>query len=43
MIFLGVSLGTATVLQCEVYVDMLNGFLLWVAESEILGFKMNEA
>ena len=39
MIFLGVPLATATALQCEVYVEMLNGFLLWIAENEVLGFR----
>ena len=43
MIFLGVPHATATVLQCEVYVEVVNGFLLWIAENEVLGFKMNEA
>ena len=33
----------ATVLQCEVYFGMLNGFLQWFAEHEILGFKVNDA
>ena len=34
---------TATVLQCGVYAEMLNGFFQWFAENEILGFKMNDA
>ena len=30
-------------LQCEVYVEMLNGFLLlWIAENEVLGFTCME-
>ena len=28
--------------ECEVYVELLNGFLLWIAEIEVLGFKVNE-
>ena len=39
MIFQGEPLATATALQCEVHVEMLNGFLLWIAENEVLGFR----
>ena len=35
------ALATASVLQYEVYVDMLNGLLLWIAENEVLVFSMN--
>ena len=37
------ALATATVLQCEVYVEMLNGFPLWIAENEVFRLKMNES
>ena len=30
---------TAIVLQCEILSEMLNGFLQWLAENEVLGFS----
>ena len=29
----------AIALQCEVLSEMLNGFLQWLAENEVLGFS----